>query len=660
MALLKQIKFGTGEATPIAQTQVAINENSSNVLSVQSTNTELDVEQNPLYTIALAVDGKTIAKGANGLETSLALKVEAASGEGQDAKKARIALVDSNGGSGYAELSSVNIEDIVGSGIISGTAYDPSTGKLTITWAGSTEQSPKTTVIDLAELLDFEDITIKNDSTEYLSFEKVSPAPGTDEGQAQLGVKVADVTFTAASGENPANLTVDTTNGKILDASDAIPAIKDYVDDVVENASTDLAVKAQGDAYVAASVDANDNKKVVVATNKQDLTATAGTPGVYDADGSQTTAPTAGTLSGTANSLADGADIAAKVKTYVDGAIAIEAARSDAKNKADIAALDFTDTEADGQYVSKVDETNGKISVKRKDVSGAKLNNYTKGTAELPLAATDTINQAFSKIEVSIEANENVTSTALNSINAKIKDMAKAADAADGQVVTTVSEADGVVNETKANVKDLQLGGYEKTSATGDIAGTDTINTALSKLENAIDAATTKVEKDANASHLTLANSTAADGSVTYTIGESDIASKTALDAEIAARKAVDGQSGDTYAKNTNANYIKEANSLNDADVKLDTALKAEETRAQNAETAIDGAVGLTKAASGEGRTYANNGEYIGKGQTNTVTSDIKALDTKLKEVADGLAAVQYEVSGTTLVFYGISEKTNA
>ena len=643
MALLKQIKFGDS-VTPIAHTEVAINDNSNKVLFVESTNTGLDVEQNPLYTIALAVDGKTIAKGANGLETSLALKVEAASGEGQDAKKARIALVDSDN----AERSSVNIEDIVGEGIVKSAAYDPATGVLTITWVGD---GTNTTEIDLGALLDIQDIIIKSDSTDYLSFTAVND-PETDAGQAQLGVKLADVTFTAASGENPANLTVDTTNGKILDASDAIPAIKNYVD----AQTTDLAVKAQGDAYVAASVNANDNKKVVVATNKQDLTATAGTPGVYAADGSQTTAPVAGTLSGTANSLADGADIAEKVKTYVDGAIAIEAARSDAKNKADIAALDVSDTAVTGQYVSQVSETDGKISVARLDVSGAPLNGYVKGADELPIAATDTINQAFSKIEVTIEKNENVTSAALNSINAKINGMDKAADVVAGQVVTTVSEADGVVSETKSAVKDLELGGYAKDeSATRPIGGTDTINTALSKLENAIDAAkaaaTTKVEKDANASHLTLANSTAADGSVTYTIGESDIASKTALDAEIAARKAVDGQDGQTYAANANANYISDATSLNDADVKLDAALKAEETRAKAAESEIAGKVGLTGT---EGSLVFTPTSNYG-GTTTNVTANMQALDTQLKTVTDKVGEIQYKVSGTTLEFFGMT-----
>lgn len=130
-------------------------------------------------------------------------------------------------------------------------------------------------------------------------------------------------------------LTVSSNGVKV----DNIQAAIDYA---VQNSSTSLAVTAEGDDYVSASVDAaTNNKHVVVATNVQDLTATAGTPGVYNSStGAQTTAPVAGTLSGVADSLGDASDIATKVKTYVDGAIAIEAARSDAKNKADIVALD--------------------------------------------------------------------------------------------------------------------------------------------------------------------------------------------------------------------------------------------------------------------------------------------------------------------------------
>ena len=412
MALLKQIKFG-GASTPIAMTQVAIETGSQKALSVVGTNTGLDVEQNPVYTIALAVDGKTITKtGNSGLETALALKVEAASGEGLSAKKARIALVDSNGDSGYAELSSVNIEDIVGEGIVDTASYNTATGILTITWVGD---GTNTTEIDLGDLLDIQDIIIKSDSTDYLSFAAVAD-PESDAGQAQIGVKLADVTYTATSGSTAASLTVDTTNGKMLAADDAIPAIKGYVDDVLQNASTNLAVTAEGDDYVAARVDAaTDNKHVIVDSNVVTLQATAGTPGVYGTDGSETTAPVAGTLSGTANSLADGADIATKVKTYVDGAIASEVARSDAKNKADIAALDFADTAVAGQVVTEVDETDGVIAPARANLSGITLAGFTADTSATgAIAATDTVAAALNKLQNKADAIQyKVTGTTL-------------------------------------------------------------------------------------------------------------------------------------------------------------------------------------------------------------------------------------------------------
>ena len=69
-----------------------------------------------------------------------------------------------------------------------------------------------------------------------------------------------------------------------------------------------------------------------------------------------------------------------------------------------------------------------------------------------------------------------------------------------------------------------------------------------------------------------------ADGKLTaVTVTEANIADASALANEIAARKAVDGQNGDTYTANTSANYISGATSLNDADVKLDAAVKTVE-----------------------------------------------------------------------------------
>ena len=64
------------------------------------------------------------------------------------------------------------------------------------------------------------------------------------------------------------------------------------------------------------------------------------------------------------------------------------------------------------------------------------------------------------------------------------------------------------------------------------------------------------------------------DGKLTnITVVENDIASATDLTNEITARKAVDGQDGQTYTANSETTYISDATSLNNADVKLDTAI---------------------------------------------------------------------------------------
>ena len=127
----------------------------------------------------------------------------------------------------------------------------------------------------------------------------------------------------------------------------------------------------------------------------------------------------------------------------------------------------------DNKVITDVTQTDGKITATASNLTGIKLDGYTVGGDDsAKVADTDTLGQALGKLQ------------------GQINGMDKAASAVGGQVVTTVAQADGKVTETKENVKDLQLGGYEKnSSATGSIASNDTINAALSKLENNIDAA---------------------------------------------------------------------------------------------------------------------------------------------------------------------------
>lgn len=254
-----------------------------------------------------------------------------------------------------------------------------------------------------------------------------------------------------------------------------------------------------------------------------------------------------------------------------------------------------------------------------------------------------------------------------NAINTAVSTAVEGLDVTDtasaGQYVSKVSETNGKIAVERANVSDAVLNGYTKGTEATAILATDSLKVALGKLENQVDkakaAATTKVVEgtDTGNNMEIVPVQSETDGSTTYTINLTDVASKAALNAEITARKAVDGQSGDTYGANSDTNYISGATSLNDADVKLDAALKVEADRAKSAEKDIADKVGLT---GDEGaRTFTPTTNYGGAGTESAATSvmdNMQKLDTQLKKVTDDLAKVQYKVNGTTLEFYGMTE----
>lgn len=246
-----------------------------------------------------------------------------------------------------------------------------------------------------------------------------------------------------------------------------------------------------------------------------------------------------------------------------------------------------------------------------------------------------------------------------NAINTAVRTAVEDLDVTDaaeaGMYVSTVSETDGKIAVKRANVSDAVLNGYAKGTDATAIAETDSLKVALGKLENQVEkakaAATTKVAKGTDeGNNLTISNATGEDGSTTYTINLTDVASKAALDAEIAARGDADTKLTQDLAAEVN---------------RATAAEEAEVTRAKLAETAIDSVVGLAKAAEGETRTFTPTTNYGGK--TATVKANMQAIDNALKSVDDRLtvaegkvAGIQYDVEGTTLVFYGIEKKTKA
>ena len=119
-------------------------------------------------------------------------------------------------------------------------------------------------------------------------------------------------------------------------------------------------------------------------------------------------------------------------------------------------------------------------------------------------------------------------------------------------------------NEISIRIADGNEGNFLKLDAGG---------LKLEGVDAAIKKSATVVEKKADDAHITVESRTE-NGHVVYTIGSVNIASADSITAETETRKVIEGQSGNTYTANTGATYISEATSLNDADVKLDEAIK--------------------------------------------------------------------------------------
>lgn len=116
----------------------------------------------------------------------------------------------------------------------------------------------------------------------------------------------------------------------------------------------------------------------------------------------------------------------------------------------------------------------------------------------------------------------------------------------------------GVVDPTSESFLTVGAGGFKLSGVQG------AIDTAISGLD---------ADVSGNSTHVTVGVEEVNGKITAVTVSESNIANTDDLTNEIAARKAVDGQDGQTYAANSGKAYISGATSLNDADIKLNDAL---------------------------------------------------------------------------------------
>ena len=396
------------------------------------------------YTIGAIVDGKTVTVGEAGLAASKTLQYVAASGGVS-------AHIDLKNAAGEVE-STIQVSDIIGNGVIDHTSYNEGDNSLSLFFKQA-DGTLKEEKVDMKELIDINDIFIGADSQDYL---KVT----NDASTATFDVKIKSMAETSYAEGNIVT--------GLVDAAD----VKKYID----TKSADLAVTAEGDDYINASVDDSaDNKHVKVSADVQNITAVAGTRGVYNDEGTQTTAPVHGTLTGVEKSLVDGAQAATAIKSYVDGEVAIESARADAKIVAAVKALDKASSKVNGTNVH-VDykEEDGIVTIEGITEDYATVNRVaTSSTAETPAADASIavasgdegkLVKASDLAAVAGFAADKVTEEA-HRIDKKIKELSVEA-AGDSYVKAEIDAANNKKVKVSAQVADLTLTSVADTDST--------------------------------------------------------------------------------------------------------------------------------------------------------------------------------------------------
>lgn len=167
---------------------------------------------------------------------------------------------------------------------------------------------------------------------------------------------------------------------------------------------------------------------------------------------------------------------------------------------AEVLGTDFTMTKDPSKVVTLVKRENGIISAETTNVEDLVLTGYALNTQTTgSIVATDTIEDAFNKVENSIRE----TGDAIKGM-----DCTATVEEHNGEVVTMVSQTDGRVVANKANLTDVKMTGYEKTADNGAITATDTLEIALSRIENNLNSSTTANNVSSSDSSITVDHQT--------------------------------------------------------------------------------------------------------------------------------------------------------
>ena len=371
------------------------------------------------YTVDVKVDNTTIQIDS----TSKAIKapkslaiVDGATGGNEEGKKFIILK-----NAAEQEESRIDVADLIGSGIVTSATYNPADNKLRIVWATAT--GDRDTVIDLADLLDINDVFVKPGSEDYLAIT-------ADTSVLNVSVKIADIS-TAANNSTG-----------LLDAYQTKTWIETQI--------TDTSIYAQGDAYVVATVDPEVNKKKVnVFTNVANLT--------YG----EATASSHATLTGTANTLVDGSQAATAISNFVNGRLDASISALDAEQGGKDVNVSVGVTEVDGVITDvTVTETYATVSYTDNDTTSWSV------TTPAGLVTGNDLNTLKNYVDDKVESAD-------SSVTVKEKETGN-------YVSVTIAELDGKLDQASSS---LSVTYADYTNNTAGIATDAYVTDAINALD---------------------------------------------------------------------------------------------------------------------------------------------------------------------------------
>ncbi len=262
----------------------------------------------------------------------------------------------------------------------------------------------------------------------------------------------------------------------------------------------DMSIAPDSQEYLNVALgvaDAEGNSQAVFSVDVQNLSVTKGTAGEYNAEGAQTKDPVHGALSGVAKSLADGGDVALKVKDYVDGEIAIEVARADAKVLAAIKGLDKASDTVDGTNVHVTyKEEDGIVTIESvvedyatvTRVATSSVAGTPAADASITIPETENLIKAKDLKAVADYAADKVTEEA-HRVDKKIADLdvteTPVSESGEGAINFKYSEDGGIVTignlSATYSVHTPETGGNPSKISTGIVSGT-VLNSVLADM----------------------------------------------------------------------------------------------------------------------------------------------------------------------------------